>query len=130
MRRAAPPPDRSYNERPLVLLSSNSLWNVTNFRSEIVNSLAGEGYRIVVAAPGSVAERQSFALPAETEALTLDRSGLNPLKDAALVLRYLRLMRARRPAAYLGWTIKPNIYGALAARVTGVPAILNVSGLG
>ncbi|MCA1654770.1 MAG: glycosyltransferase family 4 protein, partial [Sphingomonadales bacterium] len=41
-----------------------------------------------------------------------------------------RLMRARRPAAYLGWTIKPNIYGALAARVTGVPAILNVSGLG
>jgi len=39
-------------------------------------------------------------------------------------------MRSEKPAAYLSLTIKPNLYGAVAARLAGIPAILNVSGLG
>lgn len=46
------------------------------------------------------------------------------------MLRYARLMRKLRPNALLTFTIKPNIYGALAARRAGVPSIANVSGLG
>ena len=60
----------------------------------------------------------------------MDRSGLNPVKDLRLLLRYRELLAELRPAAYLGFTIKPNIYGAIAARLCGVPAIPNISGLG
>lgn len=60
----------------------------------------------------------------------MDRSGLNPLADGLLTLRFTRLLRTVRPRALLTFTIKPNIYGALAARVTGIPSITNVSGLG
>lgn len=60
----------------------------------------------------------------------MDRSGLNPFRDLKLFLQYRRLIREIEPAAYLGYTIKPNIYGSLAAHLCGVPALPNVSGLG
>ena len=39
-------------------------------------------------------------------------------------------MRALRPAAFLGFTIKPNIYGSMAAHLLGIPVINNITGLG
>jgi glycosyltransferase involved in cell wall biosynthesis len=45
-------------------------------------------------------------------------------------LGFVRQLKAIRPAAYLGFTAKPNIYGSLAAGICGVPVINNVSGLG
>lgn len=112
------------------MLSSNSLWNIANFRSHIVNRLIEKGYRPLVVAPASPTELADFAIPVEVVTLSFERSGRNPWSDLALLLRYRRLIRAHRPLAYLGWTIKPNIYGAIAARLCGVPAVLNVSGLG
>jgi glycosyltransferase involved in cell wall biosynthesis len=115
---------------PDLLLSANSLWNITNFRARLIRSLAAEGYRLTVAAPFLAEEAGAFVLPANTQEIVIDRSGMNPLHDGQLLLAYARIMRRLRPAAYLGWTIKPNIYGALAARLCGVPSVLNVSGLG
>ena len=116
--------------RRRLLLSSNSLWNIENFRSSLVESLAGAGWELVVAAPANEAERERFALPARLAPIKMDRSGMSPVEDFTLLRAYRRLFRVVRPTAYLGWTIKPNLYGALAARAAGVPAILNVSGLG
>jgi glycosyltransferase involved in cell wall biosynthesis len=113
-----------------LLLSSNSLWNIENFRSHLIESLARAGWELVVAAPANEEESKRFVLPARLAPIEMQRSGMSPLKDAALLRVYRRLFRSVRPSAYLGWTIKPNLYGALAARVAGVPAILNVSGLG
>ena len=113
-----------------LLLAANSLWNIANFRGAIVRALDDAGYDITVAAPATAAESVAFALPAKVVPLALNRASLNPLRDLALLWRIVRLLRRERPAAFLGWTIKPNIYGALAARMVGIPAILNVSGLG
>ena len=116
--------------RGRLLLSSNSLWNVENFRSHLVESLARAGWELVVATPAGEAERKRFALPARLVPIEMQRSGMSPIEDFTLMRAYCRLFRAVRPKAYLGWTIKPNLYGALAARAAGVPAIVNVSGLG
>ena len=64
------------------------------------------------------------------EPIAIDRKGLSPLRDLSTAWRYWRLFRRYRPSHYLGWTIKPNIYGALAARLCGVTALCNISGLG
>jgi glycosyltransferase involved in cell wall biosynthesis len=116
--------------RSHLLLSANSLWNISNFRAGLIQRLFAEGYSLTVAAPASGEERASFSLPADVQVLPIDRSGMNPVRDGLLLFAYAGLMRRLRPTAFLGWTVKPNIYGALAARVTGVPSILNVSGLG
>jgi glycosyltransferase involved in cell wall biosynthesis len=62
--------------------------------------------------------------------IQIDRSGLNPWADLQLLGRYRNVLKRLRPAAYLGYTIKPNVYGSLAAGSLGIPAIPNVSGLG
>jgi glycosyltransferase involved in cell wall biosynthesis len=56
--------------------------------------------------------------------------GMNPLKDLACLAELIVLYRRLKPLAVLQYTIKPNIYGSIAARLSGVPAINNVTGLG
>jgi glycosyltransferase involved in cell wall biosynthesis len=70
------------------------------------------------------------ALGVERIPIRIDRSGANPLADLRLIARYRGLLKRLRPAAYLGYTIKPNVYGSFAAASLGIPALPNVSGLG
>ena len=115
---------------PSVIVSANSLWNIANFRSGLIKAIAAEGFRPVIAAPFEPGKALPLSQEAELVPLGMDRSGINPLADGSLVARYLNLFRTLRPSAYLSFTIKPNIYGAFAAGLAGIPAIPNVSGLG
>ena len=120
-----------HEPRRSIVLSANSDWNIANFRGGLIRGLREAGYEPVVIAPQDpAAEKRMRELDVERIAVPMERSGLNPLADLALLARYRRLLKRLRPAAYLGYTIKPNIYGALAAASLGVPAIPNVSGLG
>nr|WP_283937903.1 glycosyltransferase family 4 protein [Sphingomonas caseinilyticus] len=110
-------------------MSANSFWNVANFRAGLLKALAAEGFRIVIAAP-QPDEEWAARHGASTNPISIDRSGLNPFRDALLFFEYLKLIRRVRPAAFIGFTAKPNIYGSLAAVICGVPSLPNVSGLG
>jgi glycosyltransferase involved in cell wall biosynthesis len=112
----------------LVIVSANSLWNIANFRGGLIEAIRQEGHRVCVAAPGPDDEGPTAST--DLHFLPMSRSGLNPFADAILAWRYYRLLRTRRPVALLTFTIKPNIYGAIATRLAGVPLIANVSGLG
>ncbi|HYC95259.1 MAG TPA: glycosyltransferase family 4 protein [Sphingomicrobium sp.] len=113
----------------VVLLSANSFWNIRNFRAGLIDALIGRGWQVLIAAPDADrewAERRR----AESVEIRVDRSGLNPFPDLGLIAAYHRLMRIRRPKFFLGFTAKPNIYGSIAARFSGVICLPNVSGLG
>lgn len=62
--------------------------------------------------------------------LPIDKNGSNPLMDLVLCLRYYGALRSLRPKAFLGYTIKPNIYGSIAAHLLGIPVVNNIAGLG
>ena len=114
-----------------VVLGGNSSWNIVNFRSGLIRALQANGYEPVVVAPvDPAAERRMAELEVERIVVAIERSGLNPFADLRLLLEYRRILNRLRPAAFLGFTIKPNIYGSLAARFARVPAIANISGLG
>ena len=114
-----------------VVLAANSSWNIVNFRAGLIRALQDEGYDPVVIAPREASTEQRISeLGVEWLAVPIDRSGTNPLADLRLIARYSRLLRGICPAAFLGFTIKPNIYGAIAARSLGIPVIANISGLG
>jgi len=85
---------------------------------------------VIIAPQDPAAERRMRELGVERVPIEIDRAGLNPFTDFKLLLRYRSLLKRLRPAAYLGYTIKPNIYGSLAATSLGIPALPNVSGLG
>jgi len=114
-----------------IVLSANSDWNIANFRVGLIKALRGAGYEPVVIAPRDpAADQRMRELDVERIAVRMDRSGLNPVADLRLLGDYRKLLKRLRPKAYLGYTIKPNIYGSYAAGALGIPAIPNVSGLG
>ncbi len=112
-------------------MSANSDWNIANFRAGLVRGLRSAGFEPVVIAPQDpAADRRMQDLQVERIPVKLDRSGANPFADLVLMRTYRELLRKLQPAAYLGFTIKPNIYGSRVAARQGIPAIPNVSGLG
>ena len=118
-------PDR----RPVIAVSANNCWNLLHFRSALLTGLQQAGYRVVALAPLDRDTAELKRRGVEVLPVPIARSGMNPLIDARLLWRYVRALRSLRPAAYCGFTIKPNVYGAIAARLAGVPAINNVTGL-
>lgn len=113
-----------------MLISINTAWNIYNFRAPLVRALQGQGYRVVSAAPADAYVPRLAALVDQHIDLPMDNAGTSPWKDAMLFFRYVRVLRAVRPSVMLTYTIKPNIYGTMAAAWLGIPVINNVSGLG
>jgi glycosyltransferase involved in cell wall biosynthesis len=112
------------------MISINTAWNIYHFRASLIAALRGAGYPVISAAPDDAYSDRLRALVDGHYTLPMDNAGTSPVRDFILFLRYWRLLRRVRPAALLTYTIKPNIYGALAARMLGIPVIANVSGLG
>lgn len=113
-----------------ILISINASWNIVNFRAGLVRALQDEGYRIAALAPEDAWSPRLAEMGVRYEPLPMDKKGVSPARDLLLFARYLAALRRIRPAAFLGYTAKPNIYGSLAAQWLGIPTISNVSGLG
>lgn len=59
------------------------------------------------------------------------RSGQNPLNELKTLISLIRLFKTLKPSLVHLITIKPVLYGGIAARVTGIKAVVSaVSGLG
>lgn len=116
--------------RRRVLISANTIWNLTNFRGGLIRALIASGYDVVVAAPHDAFASRLLQLGCSHVNLPMNNKGTSPASDLILLWRYWRLLLRERPDAVLGYTIKPNIYGSLAAHAVGVPVINNISGLG
>ncbi len=113
-----------------VLLTVNASWNLANFRSGLVRSLVADGHRVTALAPSDDHSPRLEALGARHLPLAMDNKGTAIGPDALLLARFLATFRRERPDVVFGYTIKNNIYGALAARALGIPFVPNVTGLG
>jgi glycosyltransferase involved in cell wall biosynthesis len=116
--------------RGRVVIAANAAWNLVNFRSGVIRALIADGYEVVAVAPPDGHVFQLQELGCRFAPLHIESGGMNPGRDALLLFQFLALMWRERPAAFLGYTVKPNIYGSIAARLSGVSIINNVSGLG
>ncbi|MBK1634196.1 glycosyltransferase family 4 protein [Rhodovulum adriaticum] len=113
-----------------LMITVNAAWNLVNFRRGLIAALLADGHRVTVLAPPDEATATLSAMGCRVVPLRMDRKGLSPLRDAGLMLRFWRHMGRERPDAVLSYTIKNNIFGALAARLRGIPFVPNVTGLG
>jgi glycosyltransferase involved in cell wall biosynthesis len=113
-----------------IIIALNTAWNLINFRSGLIRALVFHGYDVIAVAPKDAYSPQLAALGCRFVPIPIDNKGTHPGRDLLLFWRFVRLMRKERPDVFLGYTIKPNIYGSLAAYVSGVPVINNVAGLG
>lgn len=113
-----------------VVIALNTAWNLFNFRAGLIRALVAEGYEVVAVAPSDEYAARLAELGCRFVALPMDNKGTHPGRDLLLFFRFLKLLRRERPDVFLGYTVKPNIYGSLAAHVLGIPVVNNIAGLG
>jgi glycosyltransferase involved in cell wall biosynthesis len=108
----------------------NTSWNIYNFRMGFVKALQAEGHEVHTIAP---IDDYTHFLKEEGcihHPLKMDARGANPIKDSALIVELFFIYKRIKPDVILQYTIKPNVYGSLAAAILGIPVINNVCGLG
>lgn len=113
-----------------ILMTVNVAWNIWNFRRPLLTALLADGHTVTVLAPPDEFAARLEELGCRFVPLAMDQKGLNPLSDVALALRMRQSLARLRPDVVLSYTIKNNIYGALAARSLGIPFLPNVTGFG
>jgi len=108
----------------------NSAWQAYNFRLNLANYLKHAGYKVIIIAPND--EHYSHFIKEEFDFvnLKLQADGVNPIQDIKLLFSLFSLYKRLKPDVVLNFTIKPNIYSAIAARAVGIHSINNVTGLG
>jgi glycosyltransferase involved in cell wall biosynthesis len=110
-----------------VVLIANSVWNIVNFRSNLIRSMEDSGYQVIVFAPR---DKHLRSLNVEFFHIPVNAKSMNPIPDLLLIARLIILLHKTRPDVVLNFTIKPVIYGTLSARILGVPCVNNITGLG
>ena len=113
-----------------VLIALNTTWNIANFRSGLIRAFIDAGYEVVAVAPPDSYVEQVKALGCQYFPLRMDNQGTHPGRDLLLLWRFYRLVRHLRPNVFIGYTVKPNIYGSIAAHLLDIPVINNIAGLG
>lgn len=103
---------------------------IYNFRLELVERLLQEGYEVHISSPYGERIEDLKSLGAVYHEIEIDRHGMNPFTELKLVQSYRQLFETVKPDIILGYTIKPNIYGAMAAQRYRIPFIANITGLG
>lgn len=117
--------------RPTIAVCANQAWNLVNFRAGLIRALIERGFAVhAIAPPDARMEERLRDMGCGFTPVSIDAAGLSPTRDLATFIALLKILRKLRPAAWLSWTIKPNVYGSLAAGLLGIPALPNVSGLG
>lgn len=103
---------------------------IYNFRRELVERLISENFQVVISSPYGERIDELIEMGCIYDEVSIERHSTNPIDDMKLFLYYKKLMKKYEPDVVLTYTIKPNIYGALAAKIAKIPCIANITGLG
>ncbi|WKC36229.1 glycosyltransferase family 4 protein [Ectopseudomonas chengduensis] len=107
--------------------------SLLNFRAPLIRALVARGVHVWALAPNfDEASREAvLAMGACPVDCPMDRTGMNPLRDALNTWRMLLLLRRLQPDVTLGYFVKPVIFGSIAAFGARLPLrIAMVEGLG
>ncbi|QUS58930.1 glycosyltransferase family 4 protein [Pseudovibrio brasiliensis] len=113
-----------------ILLVANSSFKLINFRRTLIQQLQEEGHELIATAPRDEYTPDFARMGVKYVELPMDATGTSLVAEAKLLLKIFSITRSKKPDAVLGYTIKPNIYGALSARILGVPFVPNITGMG
>ncbi len=109
--------------------------SLTGFRKPLIQALVDNGLEVHAAAPELLANskvvNELSVMGVTCHDAALSRTGMNPIADVKAMFALRRLMKEIKPDYFMGYTIKPVIYGNLAAWLAGVPhRFALITGLG
>lgn len=118
-----------------ILVIASFAESILQLRGPLISEMASRGHEVHIAAPGLVPDseigQQMGVIGLSLHDLNIERVGMNPVADFKSTLAMYRLMRRIRPEVVLSYTVKPVIYGSIAAWLVRVPRRYTlITGLG
>jgi glycosyltransferase involved in cell wall biosynthesis len=113
-----------------IALVCNTAWAIYTYRRGLLRMLTARGADVTIIAPRDRTFEPLAAMGCRCVELPVASKGTDPRQDLKTLMALYREYRATRPHLVFHYTIKPNIYGSVAAKLAGVPSIAVTTGLG
>ena len=114
-----------------ILFVSNSSWYIYNFRLNLIKDLQSKGFTIKIICPKDDFSRKLIGNRIEVINWRLSRQSINPFTEIISVINLFLIYKKEKPYFVHHFTIKPCIYGTIAAKFTEVSRVFNaITGLG
>jgi glycosyltransferase involved in cell wall biosynthesis len=113
-----------------VIICSNYAWTIYNFRMALIRRLKSEGFEVCVLTQFDGYEKYISKEVDEIKSLFISRKGVNPLVDILTIFHFILHIMALRPSLLIFFSIKPVIYGSIAAKLMRIRSIVMITGLG
>ena len=114
-----------------IAVVTNSDAYLYRFRAPLISALVERGVQVFAVAPAGPYANRIEGLGAKFVPWNLGRRTLNPISELRSIVELARIYRRVRPDLVQHFTVKPNLYGVLAARIAGVPlALCGITGTG
>ncbi len=108
-----------------IAIVANSTWNIYNFRLNVLDILINNDFDVYVVSPIDkyIFYKEKFPDVKHVSLKNLDRDGTSFIKDFSLVRELIGIYKRIDPDLVLHYTVKPNIYGGIAAGWLKIPSI-------
>lgn len=115
-----------------ILFCDNTLWGLITFRGAVIRKLVELGYNITLVAPYKEDKQLQIKIPQGVKfiSIKMGRTSQNPFNDFCYFLKILKIYKEEKPDYIFHYTIKPNIYGTIAATLLKIPNTAMLAGLG
>lgn len=113
-----------------IVIIANSCSGLYDFRGELIGQILHKGYAVTAITPYDNTVDELKKLRVKTIESSIDRRGTKIIADIHLLLNYIKIIKKEAPNLIITYTIKPNIYGGLAAQLLKIPYAANITGLG
>lgn len=117
--------------RQKIIVTTNSAWTLHTFRLSLILALKERGHDVVAAAPYDDQAEKFKEHGIRFLDVAIETASRNPLRELATVIAYRKLYAREKPDLVHHFSTKPILLGGLAARLCGVPHVMNTfTGLG
>jgi len=118
------------NENKVLIISPKNR-TIYNFRAGLIQELQTRGYEVFVTGPDHCEIEKVNALGVKFILIPMKKNGLNIVEDVQYFFALIKQIKLIKPDIVFGYTIKPVIYGSIAAKLGKVPNIsMMITGLG
>lgn len=106
-------------EKKRVLFCDNTLWGLINFRGDVIKHFVQQGYDVYLVAPEKEDAQMVVEVPENVTFIPIEmgRTSTSPINDLRYFLTLWKIYGEICPDYCFHYTIKPNIYGSIAAKV-------------
>jgi glycosyltransferase involved in cell wall biosynthesis len=114
-----------------ILINSGRTVPFFTTRRKLITSIIAKGHKVILTGYQTGYEKEIEEMGASFIKVPLNRAGFTPIKDIYLLLKYYKIIKKENIDIVHSYTIKPNIYSSIAAKIAGVRKVYpTLNGIG